>query len=209
MKHIILFFTFFCIIPILNAQVLDLPSNHGGDLSLIGGMEVDAGVMLGDLDSLAARVTFPLSDAMAFVGDVAFADFEEVAVGGSLLYDLDYDLPFDIAAKGGFHTILTGDVDIFDIAVEALAGADIGSVDGLRWNANAGVHYVDLGVEIGFPGGFGAFEADDSDIAVGLGGGIAYEISDTLEAFANLDLLLGDFLYDDTILSAGVSWSGF
>jgi len=193
MKKLIATALFLTFAMVSYGQVLDLPSSHSADVSSLDPVSVEAGLLIGDVDSIAGRVVGKTSDNLAIIGDLTLVDNDELAVGVGALVGIDVGLPFDTAVKAGFNTLLDSDADLFDISGEAVFGSPISSVDGLAWYGNLGLHYVD-------------FDIDD-DLAPALGGGVTYRMNEAVGFFGGIEALLGDFIYDDTVISAGVKYT--
>ncbi|HMP77785.1 MAG TPA: hypothetical protein PKE12_15930 [Kiritimatiellia bacterium] len=186
------------------AQVLDLQTGRGADLSGAAKFSVEGGVVAGDADYIGARGNFLVADRVLVgvqVGQVDLGD-NETAIGGFAMFQLVTRTPVDIAIKAGFDAVLDGDVDLYEFSGLCIVSKAIN--EQVLWYANAGMHYVEVDrparVRVGgvvvVPGD------DDDDIVPTLGGGFVFTINDQASAFVGIDALLGD-IYDDTVIGAG------
>lgn len=183
------------------AEVLSLTTASELDFKA-GALNVDAGASLGDITFLGGRVAYAAADNLLIFGDAGLADWDDVddqdgpSIGGGAILAIDVALPFALGAKGSYHLFSADDVDTTDIALGVVAAGDCGTIGGLTWFANLGVHLLEVEVDAG---PFGSFERDDTEI--GFGGGVIYAVSEQVDVFVGIDHV------DDTYLSGGLRWT--
>jgi hypothetical protein len=189
------------------AQVLDLQTGRGADLTDAANVSIEGGVVLGDADYVGSRVNVRMAERLLLGGNLGLVDDhdDEVAIGAFGIYQLPVNLAVPIALKAGFDTTLDGDVDVRDLSLLVIVSGPINHQ--IDWYANGGIHIVDVDVD-GGPSHpvFGRDHRDDDDVVPTLGGGLVFDFNPQASAFIGLDLLLGD-IYDDTVVGGGLRWS--
>jgi hypothetical protein len=189
------------------AQVIDLQTGRGADLTDEAKYSVEGGLVAGDVDYFGTRFNARLGARWLVGANLGIADVgdDETTIGVYGLYQFNINAPVALAIKGGYDTTLDSDTELTDISVIAIVSGPI--KDNMDWYANAGFHRVEIEIERVTVGGIGIpVKADDDDIAPVLGGGIVFYFNEHASAYGGIDLLLGD-IYDDTVLGGGFRWS--
>ena len=188
------------------ADVLGLGNGRSANIDNMVGLSVEGGLSLGDdYNVIGARGNYKVtSDLVAFVDlvnvDVDFAD-SGIGFGIGAFYQLRNVKLLentDFAVKASYHSVTvdfndffgSADLDVTELAVEALISGDKLATTDFGWYANAGVHI--LGVD------FGGFDDDSTEIA--FGGGIT-------GALGFGDWYAGGDFIDGLILRAGVRYN--
>ncbi len=199
---------------VLHAQVLDLQTGREANLEDAARFSIEGGLVAGDIDYVGVRGNWLAKDRLLIGVNLGMADLadNESALGGFAMYQFNREEPVHVALKAGFDMVISGDEDIFDASLLAVVSRPIN--DKVAWYANGGVHYVKIEVDsvdlgrIGIPVGRARvrINAEDDDIAPVIGGGFIFRFNNQAEAFAAVDILLGD-LYDDAVFGGGFRWA--
>ena len=198
MKKLILIMLSLCLGSSVYAEALAVSSAF--DLEeLEDEMSLNVGLSSGDVDLYGVKINIPVGDNFLVFGDAALVDLDydddEFAFGGGALLKLGLDSPFPVGVKGSYHIVSGDNWDSTEIAVRAVASGEFADVDGLKWFAEAGIHFLETEFDLGIYG-----DADADETELGLEGGLQYRFSDELAGFASFEVI------DDSWVNLGVRW---
>ncbi len=190
-----------CVLHI-NGQVLDLQTGRSADLSGESTWSVEGGVVLGDADYIGSRINWLVGDKTMLMGDIGLTDYgdDELSFGGNIMQQLTSGTRYPIAIKAGLHVIPDSDVDLMDASLLGIISTRFN--EKIEGYANLGIHYVDRDSP---PNPAGRGGKDDDDVLAAMGVGVVIDINPDFDAYAGLDVLLGD-IYDDVVVGGGIRY---
>ena len=184
-----------CAGPMAMAQVLDLQTGRTADLPNEPPVSVEAGTVIGDVDYNGLRANFKVADKLLLMAGFGSANVDEhnLAVGADAMYQIGDDPSLPVALKFGVAFLPDAESDVTELSLVAIISGAI--TEKFSWYASGGVIWVDLeNSESG--------EGED-DFAPTIGAGLQRVFSGTLELYAGIDAMFGDF-YDDVVAGAGL-----
>jgi len=185
------------------ADIYGLANGRSANMDNLAGLSVEGGVGVhSDVTTLGARINYKVSPDLMVFGDFGSTDYDAggsgTAFGAGVFYQLRNVTLMentDFAVKASYHAASVEDVDLSELAIDAIISGDQLSTTSFGWYANVGMHI--LKAEIDF-GQFGTSSNDSNELL--FGGGVTGALSFG-EWYAGVDFI------DGAVLVAGVRYN--